>query len=345
MKRVSDVSRLVGVIVALGVLATACGGAPEVYETPPGGSAATSELTLPAPIPATPAFAVHARKPLSASQLKALGKTTGVAALAAVERRTMKVSGPKRSLRLKVAAVQPLEFRSVAPAATRDAEFVWLSLMDGNAVTTFAAAKKLGISGGGSLGLSGDQEIPVGGFADNGTPNIADVLVQAPATVARPTLVVIGASSGTTIESLAADLKRAVPDARLQKLIPSGKVTVTTTAPQGFVAAPGGLQPPMAQAVSQLLAAAEGKVWVNSGYRSYAHQAALWQGALEKYGDPEVADNWVAPPGHSMHELGLAVDLGGDVELAARLVAELGIPLFRPMHWEPWHFELSGSRS
>jgi hypothetical protein len=46
-----------------------------------------------------------------------------------------------------------------------------------------------------------------------------------------------------------------------------------------------------------------------------------------------------------MHELGLAVDLQGDVETAARLVEELGLPLWRPMAYEPWHFELVGSRS
>jgi hypothetical protein len=45
-----------------------------------------------------------------------------------------------------------------------------------------------------------------------------------------------------------------------------------------------------------------------------------------------------------MHERGLAVDLGGDVEEAAELVRKLGLPLHRPLANEPWHFELAGSR-
>lgn len=92
------------------------------------------------------------------------------------------------------------------------------------------------------------------------------------------------------------------------------------------------------------MAASNGRVWIVSGYRSTARQYQLWVGALQKYGDPEIADNWVAPPGHSYHERGLAVDLGGDVEYAAQLVAELRLPMWRPMSWEPWHFEVVGSR-
>jgi hypothetical protein len=105
-----------------------------------------------------------------------------------------------------------------------------------------------------------------------------------------------------------------------------------------------GLHPELAAAVDRLLQAARGAVYVVSGYRSPARQAELWAGALARYGDPEAADDWVAPPGRSLHERGLAVDLGGDVELAARLVESLGLPLHRPLANEPWHFELVGAR-
>lgn len=105
-----------------------------------------------------------------------------------------------------------------------------------------------------------------------------------------------------------------------------------------------GLHPLLAQAVSRLLAAADGAVTLGQGFRSWAEQQIKWDEALARYGDPEVADDWVARPGDSLHGQGLAVDLEGDVELAARLVGELGLPLWRPMSWEPWHFELEGSR-
>jgi len=78
-----------------------------------------------------------------------------------------------------------------------------------------------------------------------------------------------------------------------------------------------------------------------SGFRSSADQALLWETALDRYGDPEVADDWVARPGTSMHERGLAVDLSGDLDRAASLVRELGLPLIRPLANEPWHFQLS----
>lgn len=105
-----------------------------------------------------------------------------------------------------------------------------------------------------------------------------------------------------------------------------------------------GLDPQLARAVGLLLDAAGGRVWVVSGVRGAAQQERLWNHALKRYGDPEVADDWVARPGNSMHERGLAVDLGGDVEYAARLVDRLRLPLWRPLTWEPWHFEVVGSR-
>lgn len=101
-----------------------------------------------------------------------------------------------------------------------------------------------------------------------------------------------------------------------------------------------GLHPLLAASVEQLLGHAGGTVRLVSGFRSASQQDRLWREALTRYGDPEVADDWVAHPGTSMHERGLAVDLGGDLERAASLVRELDLPLVRPLVNEPWHFEL-----
>ncbi|MFN2593623.1 MAG: D-alanyl-D-alanine carboxypeptidase family protein [Actinomycetota bacterium] len=105
-----------------------------------------------------------------------------------------------------------------------------------------------------------------------------------------------------------------------------------------------GLDPKLADALSRLLGAAGGRVTLVSGYRSPAEQQQLWDAAVAKYGNPEIADNWVAPPGDSMHQRGLAVDLGGDLELAVTLVHDLRLPMWCPLSNEPWHFELVGSR-
>lgn len=96
------------------------------------------------------------------------------------------------------------------------------------------------------------------------------------------------------------------------------------------------------KALQKLLAATGGRAKVVSGTRSTARQTQLWNDALRKYGSAAKARKWVAPPGRSRHEKGLAADLGGDINLAAKLAGQFG--LHRPMAHEPWHFELKGSR-
>jgi LAS superfamily LD-carboxypeptidase LdcB len=89
-----------------------------------------------------------------------------------------------------------------------------------------------------------------------------------------------------------------------------------------------------------------------SGYRTVDEQAWLWEGALAKYGAPEIACQWVARPGTSAHQSGRAIDLHlGDPiesEYAARmrdtpayhwLVANAATFGFYPYEVEPWHWE------
>jgi hypothetical protein len=106
-----------------------------------------------------------------------------------------------------------------------------------------------------------------------------------------------------------------------------------------------GLDPRLEAAIGHLVAESGGRVYVVSGYRSLREQQVLWTRALQQYGSAEAADDWVAPPGHSMHERGLAVDMGGDLSLAASLVERLDLPIWRPLSHEPHHFELVGARS
>ena len=109
--------------------------------------------------------------------------------------------------------------------------------------------------------------------------------------------------------------------------------------------AASGMHPLLRASVEKLVASSGGAVYVTSGYRSIREQQVLWADALRRYGSAEAADDWVAPPGHSMHEKGMAVDLGGDLRLAAALVEQVGLPLHRPLPHEPHHFELVGTRS
>ncbi|MGH7249953.1 MAG: M15 family metallopeptidase, partial [Minisyncoccia bacterium] len=60
-----------------------------------------------------------------------------------------------------------------------------------------------------------------------------------------------------------------------------------------------------------------------SGYRSSKTQERLWQGALARYGSPEVARKWVAPPGSSAHQSGRAIDFYLGLSNSSKNVAKL----------------------
>ncbi len=91
-----------------------------------------------------------------------------------------------------------------------------------------------------------------------------------------------------------------------------------------------------------------------SGHRSVDRQAQLWAEALRKYGSPEAARKWVAPPGRSKHNHGQAVDLaynGRSLANAPQHVVDWvhqnagRYGLHFPMAHENWHIEPMGTRS
>ncbi|GAB5503430.1 M15 family metallopeptidase [Pyruvatibacter sp.] len=93
-----------------------------------------------------------------------------------------------------------------------------------------------------------------------------------------------------------------------------------------------------------LLSAAQGaghEVSINSGFRSPEHQARLWENALKKYGSPEKARKWVAPPGKSQHNHGTAADLRYASDAAKAWIHENAKThgLHFRMPWEDWHIE------
>lgn len=94
---------------------------------------------------------------------------------------------------------------------------------------------------------------------------------------------------------------------------------------------------------AQAKAAAEGvKIYITSGFRSYARQKALFDVALKKYGNYKRAARWVSPPEISHHPQGLAIDVNypNDRKGAAWLEkygSEFG--LCRVFENEWWHFE------
>jgi len=125
------------------------------------------------------------------------------------------------------------------------------------------------------------------------------------------------------------------------------------TRPDAF----SGLDPRFRASVWDLLQAAQAdgvNLRITSAYRSPEVQARLWENALAKYGSPEAARKWVAPPGRSQHNTGMAVDFAGpggllrdanspEAQWIAANAARFGLAV--PMDWEPWQVEMAGARS
>lgn len=108
--------------------------------------------------------------------------------------------------------------------------------------------------------------------------------------------------------------------------------TIRASARAVVAAPPGseGLQPEFAAALACLFDRVEGLTIV-SGFRTREEQAALHR----------VKPGLAAPPGHSMHELGLAADLGFAAEGSQGEAHQeaAGCGLHFPMSYEPWHVE------
>jgi len=132
-----------------------------------------------------------------------------------------------------------------------------------------------------------------------------------------------------------------------------GRIEDKTPPAPGDIVVVDGLERPVplhrlaAEAWAALTAAARA-----DGHRSVDEQAWLWDAALTKYGDPEVACLWVARPGTSAHQSGRAVDchLGDPIEseyadgmrdtaVYRWLVAHAAAFGFYAYDLEPWHWE------
>jgi hypothetical protein len=106
-----------------------------------------------------------------------------------------------------------------------------------------------------------------------------------------------------------------------------------------------GMDPRLAERLAALLAAVPGAT-IYSGYRDPDHQRKLFENAVAKYGSPQAARKWVAPPGKSQHNKGSAADLRFASPEARKAFHERApdFGLAFPLGHEPWHVELAGAR-
>ena len=225
------------VIVAL-LGATACGGRQQPVVR---SLELQKSYALPTVRPAEPAFSVSFDKQVSMNVLNRVRKPGVLGVPIRVDR--LRVASLARSLDLRVAAVKPLAFRPLAPAPTREAEFVWRSLLQGEIIVTPAAAEKLRLTTDNQL-VIGNKTFPIGAFADPAIPNFADVLLPEfrarELHLKKSRLLMVGVRRKTKADELRTRLRRIAPNARIRALSPAA-ASGTPPAPQPLGTAEGPL--------------------------------------------------------------------------------------------------------
>ncbi|MCZ2839567.1 VanZ family protein [Modestobacter sp. VKM Ac-2985] len=83
---------------------------------------------------------------------------------------------------------------------------------------------------------------------------------------------------------------------------------------------------------------------VSSGWRSAAYQQALFDAAVQRYGSPEAAREWVLRPDESSHVTGDAVDVGPTDAMSWLSQHGSDHGLCQTYANEMWHFELAVDR-
>ncbi|HWM19033.1 MAG TPA: peptidoglycan-binding protein [Ilumatobacteraceae bacterium] len=105
----------------------------------------------------------------------------------------------------------------------------------------------------------------------------------------------------------------------------------------------------MQERVKEVMVAAGGKVGLGQGFRSFEDQKKLflanyvpdpsgervWEGKRWRH----ARANPASPPGNSMHELGLAADLVGDLKWVAANAGRFELKTFASVNDEPWHVQ------
>lgn len=131
------------------------------------------------------------------------------------------------------------------------------------------------------------------------------------------------------------------PASYLSTILGSGKSASHITGMQAD------FQKRLATMIASMPKELQGSVTINSGFRSVERQQELWLQALKKYGSPEAARKWVAPPGNSQHNKGNAADLGYGSDAARQWVHQNAgnYGLSFPMKHENWHIEDASARS
>ena len=207
------------------VLSTAaCGGTVSEAPARPARASARS-IELPRSKPLIPIAEVDLTRPLDQRRLREIEKGA-TRSVVQIETASADVTVGEVTKKVVVGWSDPLSLRPLAPEATRDAEFVWTSLIGGRSVVSFSAAELFDLQTSATLriGRAGD-EVPAGAFADTTHARVPDVLI-APEIArelglrARSATLIAGIDPAGNPRKARAELRRAV-DGRVRPLLAS----------------------------------------------------------------------------------------------------------------------------
>lgn len=163
---------------------------------------------------------------ISAAQAQAVRAISGVIGVARVSLGYVTASTPGGLRQLSVMAVDPLEFRPLAPGPTAQADFVWQGLLAGNAYLAHEEYPVLGVALGAPLvmkGPAGTIAPRLGGLAANGVPNFASGLIglnqAASLGLPGPTELLVAIAQGVDLTAVAAAMAKLLPQAQVTPLV------------------------------------------------------------------------------------------------------------------------------
>ena len=217
-------------LVAAALLA-ACAGEPTGPRVE--GAMPAASVELPAPGRDVPLYVVSVAGDGDALAAEALS-VPGVRSAAVAELHDLSARTPEGRRSVRVAGVDPLDYRSLAPPEVEDAEFVWASLLAGQMSVTSEAAERWGLDHPAVVRVAGIGRMAIGSVTDHAVPNFADALVDRAFLDRAParSLVILGGGAGVDRAGLRRALEQRWPDAPTRPLIAEPEGALAVDAPE-----------------------------------------------------------------------------------------------------------------
>jgi hypothetical protein len=233
---------ILGAILLLG---GACSVPPQASKSRPSPSVEPSETGPPLGevTPVAPVLQVGLPAGVTPEAAQAVRSVEGVVAAGRITIGHVTVGAKPGPIDISVAAVDPLEFRPLAPASTAQSEFVWHGLLAGKLYLAHEEQARLGVALGDKLpitGPAGSADVPLAGLAANGVPNLAAALVSMDTArllgVGDPRLLLVGMRAGDSVDRVRGQIKERVPGAQVENtsVLAVGKFLTGPAAAKAF---------------------------------------------------------------------------------------------------------------